>query len=983
MDAQRRQLTVTFCDLVGATALSARLDPEDLRDVIAAYHRACVECIERTGGFVAQYLGDGVLAYFGYPRAREDDAARAVHAALMVVDAIPELPTQHGEPLAVRVGIATGLVVAGDRVGSGSSGHRSVIGETPNFAARLQSVAGPNQVAISQTTHDLAGGLFDYQDLGLVELKGLPRPERVWRAVRRAAVADRFSARRGGRLAPIVGREQELQLLLDLWRRRAAGRGCVVGLHGEAGIGKSRLVHEFRRRIAGEAHIWIEGGGNEMFRLTPFYAVTQMIRRSLGRSGDGAVRDLAIGDLERALSLAGLDAEESLPLVAELAGLPLPAERPPSPMPAPERRRRSIATLSRWVLQTAVRAPTALVIEDLHWADPSTLELLDDLVARGPQVELFILYTQRDGYESRWRADPSHSRVDLCRLDSASVRDLVSSAAPRGLPDSVLDQIVSRADGNPLFAEELARVVAAGEGQPREPVIPSTLSDLLMARLDSLGPARRVAQILSIFGRDFSYDQALAMCGLPAEDFRQALDVLIGADVVFRRGPGGDWSFRFRHSLIQDAAYLALLKSERRELHRRAAGLLESRFPEAAAARPEIVARHLANSDEPRLAVAAWRKAGRIASARGAFREAEAAYREALAGLATIGDTAERDAVELQLQGALAGVLQITRGYSNAETIAAAERARRLAQAAGDLSVQLRQVGALWAAASSAGDYAAAIALADQVMSLAQAHGKPSRLGYALMAQMTARYRVGELEAAEGHFAAGAPCFADPGFVRRPGQVAQVYGNAAQNAWILGDEAEARRRMDHALSVCEGLDSPFDLAFAHSMAAMLSVMMTDLREAARRASLSLELCERHGFPQIGSNARISLGRALAGLGDTAGGPRLIGEGLRGMADAGHRVALTVYLTWLAEAEALAGDLRQALATLDRALCANPGELFFRPETLRLRGDLRFRLGRAAEAVEDARAALALSSGMRATRFHRRAVESLARMAPAA
>ena len=426
--AQRRQLTVSFCDLVGSTELSARLDPEDMHDLIADYQRCCVGYIERAGGFVAKYLGDGVLAYFGYPQAHEDDPARAIQAALEIREAVPRLANRHGLQLAARIGIATGLVVVGEVVGEGWSQERSVVGETPNLAARLQGVAVPNGVVVSHSTRSLAAGLFEYRDVGAVSLKGLTLSDPVWEVVGTNVIADRFDARHA--LTPMVDREEETRLIEELWQRRAAGEGHILGIVGDPGIGKSRLIREAHQKIAAEPHVWIEGGGAQIFRNTPFYTLSQMIRRLLGRQETAAE---VCASLEHALALAGVSEPDAVPLIAELLGVPTPDQVAPLTLNAEGRRDRVISIVTDWLINIAARWPSVLFIEDIHWADPSTLEVLDRLVERTPTAPLFVLYTARKDFDAPWPTGSHHTRIALERLDAGCVRHPQAGRRPRTL----------------------------------------------------------------------------------------------------------------------------------------------------------------------------------------------------------------------------------------------------------------------------------------------------------------------------------------------------------------------------------------------------------------------------------------------------------------------------------------------------------------------------------------------------------------------
>lgn len=955
-----------FCDLIGSTELSAVLDPEDMNEVTRAYDRCCTQCIEDAGGYVAKYLGDGVLAYFGYPQAHEDDAERAIQAALMVAKTAPGMVNPSGSPLAVRVGIATGIVVVGDLIGTGSSEEHTVAGVTPNLASRLQAAAPPNGVVVSDATRRLAAGLYDFRDLGILTLKGLTLREPAWQVLGAKPAADRFRARNEREPSALVGRDEDLQVIRKRWRLAVAGRGQVVGLAGEPGIGKSRLIHEVHREIRQEPHIWIEGGGAQVFSNTPFHVISQMVRRSLGGQRSLSPEEYLAG-LERALKLAEVQAEHALPLLADLIGIPTPDSQAPLTLSAEQRRSGLIRVILEWLLNSAAKRPTVMVVEDLHWIDPSTRELLDKLVEQMADAPVLLLYSTRDERAAPWPLGARHVRRTLGRLDPESLRQLIQSASGLDLNDPTLDHVVSRADGVPLFAEELARLIVDHPGGGEGRTIPGSLSDLLMARLDQLGPAKEVAQIASVLGVEFPLRLLAAVSGRSDDELGEELDALMKAEMLVRRGPAVRGVFAFRHALIRDAAYEALLKRQRRRLHSRAATILAEDFPDIVSARPEVLAQHWTGAGEPELALAAWQEAGRAASRRRAYHEAEHAFRQAISLLNTLPESDRRDERELQLQSSMVDLLQFLRGYAAPETLAANARARLLAERGGSPIQQFQQMVGYWSATSNSGDYALSTKLAEQLLHLAQAVGSPRALGAAYMCQMTTRYRTGELIAAEEAYAAGRPYFTLPDYHRSPGGAAHTFGTGALVAWITGAAVEAEQRIGRALSLGRASNSPFDLAYAHNMAAEVAAFSLKFDEAESQARDCLRISEEHGFPRFAALAYISLGRALSVRDRAAEGLALIQRGLEERAGAGAQI--TMYLTWLADAQARDGALDLALETVEAALNANPAELYFRPESLRLRGALRLRKGDAEGSEQDLRGAVGAAKSMGAKPFH--------------
>ena len=569
--AERRQLTLMFCDLVGSTALSARLDPEDLREVIAAYHRAVTDVVRSVDGFVAKYMGDGVLVYFGYPQAHEDDAERAVRAGLGIIEAVGRLDAKSVK-LQARVGIATGLVVVGDLIGEGSAQEQSVVGETPNLAARLQALAAPDTVVIAASTRRLVGDLFEYRDLGAVEVRGIAGPVPAWQVLRPSVVESRFEALRGSALSPLVGRDEEIDLLLRRWARAKAGDGQVVLISGEPGIGKSRIAAALAERLLPEPHLRLR------YFCSPYHQDSALFPfiDQLGRASGFARDDLPASKLEKLEALLALAAppEEDVALLADLMSLPA-SERHPLPNLSPQRKKdRTLEALLRQLEGLARQRPVVMLFEDAHWIDPASLELLDLTVERVRSLPVLLIVTFRPEFQPPWTGQPQVSMVALNRLDRHDRTALVEQiAGGKALPDEVVAQIVERADGVPLFVEELTKSVLES-GLLREEAdryvldsglppfaIPTTLHGSLLARLDRLASVRLVAQIGAAIGREFSYALLRAVSRLPEDELDAALARLVASELVFQRGTPPDAVYIFKHALVQDAAHASLLRS--------------------------------------------------------------------------------------------------------------------------------------------------------------------------------------------------------------------------------------------------------------------------------------------------------------------------------------------------------------------------------------------------------------------------------------
>jgi class 3 adenylate cyclase len=592
VDGERRHLTVLFSDLVGSTEIAAHLDAEDWREIAARYQRTAAAAVTRLGGHVAKYLGDGLMVYFGWPQAHEDDAERAVRAGLAMVDEVSALKrrvsVEREVKLAVRVGIQTGSVV----MGRGGGGEADVFGDVPNVASRVQSTAEPDSVVITAAVHQLVSGLFVVEDRGAHHLKGIEHPVQLYRALQPTMVRRRAQRGAARSLTPFVGREDDVCLLLSRWERAREGQGQLVLLMGEPGIGKSRLVEEFRARLRNDTYAWVECAGEQLFQSTPFHAVTQLLRQALGWRGNESHQD-RVTQLERNLELAGLKLSEALPLIAELLDLPKPENYPPLTFTPEQRRRRLLANLVAWVPNIAPTQPLILAMEDLHWVDPSTLELTQTLVEQAATAPLMLLCTGRPEFRVPWPMRAHHTQVTLNRLNERHTREMIAGVVARSaLAPDLVDEVVKRTDGVPLFAEELTRLML--EGDSRSPVreIPTTLHDSLTARLDKLGPAKEVAQVAAVIGREFSYALLKAVVSIDETLLQSALQKLLDAELIYARGIPPEATYRFKHALIRDSAYEVLLKAQRKKLHGEIASVLERDFTQLARTEPEVLAIH-------------------------------------------------------------------------------------------------------------------------------------------------------------------------------------------------------------------------------------------------------------------------------------------------------------------------------------------------------------------------------------------------------
>ena len=974
---ERRHLTVLFSDLVGSTEISARLDPEEFREIESDYLGAVAEAITRFDGFVAKYLGDGVMAYFGWPQAHDNDAERAARAGLAIVDAVGAL-NQHDRQgtrprLSVRVGIDSGTVV----IGKGGGSDSEVFGDTANMASRVQSAADPDTVIVTPVVNRLVSGLFVVEERGAHQLKGIAEPVALYRIMRLSSVRNRLAASIVHGLTPFVGRDDETRLLWNRWERTNDGEGQVVLISGEAGIGKSRLVRQFRKQLAPTPHLWLECAGSPYYQNTPLYPIADMLQQGFAQRGDGSDAS-KLSELERDLERAGLKPAEAVPLIAPLLNLPVGEKYPPLMLSPEQQRKRLLTSLAGWLFG----APQSVVmaVEDLHWFDASSLELMQLLIEQAATARVMLVCTARPEFRAPWTPRAHHSHLNLTRLNARDVRKMVESVVAQSVfSTAAVEQVIERTGGVPLFVEELTRAVLERDDarlSTRE--IPTTLHDSLMSRLDRLGSAKEVAQIASVIGRDFPYELLRTVSSMPEGELQSSLAKLADADLIHTRGIPPEADYTFKHALIQDAAYEALLKSRRRELHRQVAISMTEKFPAMAETQREVIARHWTDAGEAAPAIAAWRKAGDAAFDRYAFKETENAYRHALDLIRAQTESRERDAQELELMNRLIPMLQLAKGWAAPEAAEAIAYAQSLAEKTDNFAQLLLQVVGAFVSAISRGDLPAASGLAAQISDLAVREGSSAVAGLARVGEVTTRYFGGDLSGAEEHFLAGASLFEIAG-ERFPSTVASGFGFGSHIAWMLGRADTALDRIHRAIAGATNLKSPFELAYAQYLAAMLHLFTREFADAKTYASNSVALSDEYGIKQYGAGSLVFLGVAEAALGHPAEGMPIINLGLKGLNESGAAIAMTLYLSWVAVAQLLDGKMPEALATIERALKVNPQELAWRPEAIRIRGELRRQLGQTGEAETDFHDAIALAQQIGAKAWELRAAISLARM----
>ena len=923
--AERRQVTVMFSDLVGSTALSAHLDPEDLREVISAYQKCVTDTVRRFGGFVAKYMGDGVLVYFGYPQAHEDDAERAVRAGLELVAAVGGLKTL--APLRTRVGIATGLVVVGDLIGSGPSQEQAIIGETPNLAARLQGIAEPNSVVITESTRKLAGNLFELGELGSQELKGIVGAVKAWAAIRPASVESRFDASHASGLTKLVGREEELEILLRRWSRAKGGEGQVVLISGEAGIGKSRLTAALLEAITPEPHTRLRDFCSPQHTDSALYPIISQFERAAGFAHDDTPR--AKLDKLDALLARSATSKQDAGLIAEMLSLPNDGRHPSLELPPPERRQRTLEALVSQVVTFSRQNPVLMIFEDAHWSDPTSVELFDRTVGRIPSLPVLLVVTSRPEFQAPWIGRPNVTALTLNRLAEREVGAMIDGLiGNKLLPASIRQDIVERTDGIPLFVEEMTKALleAADESAatqvataipPPAMAVPASLHASLMARLDRLGPAKEVAQMSAAIGREFSYALIAAVVRMSETELNSALDRLIEAGLVFRQGTAPHATYMFKHALVQDAAYGTLLREPRRALHARIAETLEGQFAEITETRPELLARQCTDAGLIEKAATLWGKAGQRSLERSALVEAVALFTRALDQVAALPATPALRREQIKLQVGLANALYHAKGIAAAETTAAFHQARVMIEQAESLGEQIEDPLLLYSVLygffmkkfiNFDGDAASALALQFLTLAEQQKATAPIMIGHRLLGMTL--LCVGDAAEALSHLDTAWALY-DPtvhrplatGFGHDVGAATPTFRPLAR--WLLGYPEAALAEPDHAIVAARENNHMPTLLFALGGTALTHLCWRDYAAAAMHLDECIALAQEK-VPFWRSFAECQRGCVLAQTGKPAEAIPAISTAMAGQRTFGPTPFCTCFLCHLAFANAEVG-----------------------------------------------------------------------------
>jgi class 3 adenylate cyclase/predicted ATPase len=981
--AERRQLTVMFVDMVSSTELSSRLDPEDMGQVIRAYQDCCVDVVKRWDGHIAKFMGDGVLVYFGYPQAHEDDAERAVRAGLELTGAVGRLAVPSGETLGARVGIATGLVMVGDLVGAGLADKAAVVGETPNLAARLQTLAAPSQVVIAGATRRLLSASFSLQPLGERSLKGIGAPVQTFAVTGERPIESRFEARSGLSLLPMVGRDQELALLLERWAQAKAGEGQGVLLVGEAGIGKSRISRALLDAVADEPHTRIRYQCSPYHVDSALWPVIQQLTSAAGIVTDDS-GDAKLDKLEAVLDRA--DGRDAAPLITDLIGLDGTARYGKLGLTPQVQRARTLEALVQQLLGLAARQSVLVVLEDAHWIDPTTLELIEQSLDRLAAAPVLILLTSRPDNQPGLAAHPHVTRLTLNRLSRAGVEAIVARLGGDQLPTATIAAIIARTDGVPLFVEELTKAVL----ETGETSIPASLHDSLMARLDRIPEVKEIAQTAACIGREFDYALLAAIADRPEPGLATTLDRLTAAELIFRRGNPPEARYTFKHALVQDAAYQSLLKSKRQQLHARIAQVLEERLTDAGETGPEVLAQHLTDARLAERAIPYWRRAGELAAARSANAEAIAHLSKGLELLGTLPASPARTDGEFALRRAIGGPLIATKGYASPEVEGTYSRALVLSEQLGRSAELFPVLRGLWNCYFVRGELQRAFDLAKRLVVLADEREAPLRRAHAFRGLGSTLFSLGRLADASQELGRGIAldtAVEDLAEHRahallhgeHPGVFCRTYLSWAQ--WLLGYPDQALEIAKAALDLGQRLGQPYSIAVASSFTAVLHDWQREFTIARMRADTTIEVASEHHLPHVRGFGNMGRGLALVGLGHKPEGIAQFQIGLADWNGTGARLLDTQWLGLLAEAQVQAGRLGDALTALNRAAAtaAATGECYYQAELHRLRGEVLTKTGEDADAEAWFHQAIDSARSLQAKSLELRAATSLARL----
>jgi TOMM system kinase/cyclase fusion protein len=979
-DAERRQITVMFCDVVGSTALSEKLDPEDMQQLMQEYQEACAKVIKRFEGYIAKYLGDGILVYFGYPKAHEDDAQRAVRAGLEIVRDVEAMSyassAQHSthtthespvrfhlqQPIQVRVGIHTGLVVAGEMGIKESRETMAIVGDTPNIAARIQGLAEPNSVLMSSSTYKLVEGYFECTDLGPQKLKGISSPITVYRAIKESDVQSRLEIAVSRGLTPLIGREQELGLLLERWDRIKDYMGQVVLVSGEAGIGKSRLVRALKEGLANESFVSIENRCSPYYQNSALYPVIDHLERLLELKRQDSHQQ-KLHKLEKTIGMYDFPRQDMVPLFASLLSIPLNDQYPPLNLTPERQKQKTTEALIAWLLEEAEKQPVLYIVEDLHWVDPSTLEYLSLLVEQVATARIFALFTFRPDFTPPWPMRSHLDQIMIGRLAQKQVELMVERVAKnKRLPTEVVHNIVGKTDGVPLYVEELTKMVLESglleekngkyklTGPLPQLAIPATLHDSLMARLDRITTGE-ICGLAATLGRSFTYELIDAVSSHDETVLQTELNRLVDAELIYQRGLPPNSSYMFKHALIQEAAYQSLLKSKRRKYHEKVAHVLEERFQDISENQPELLAHHYTEAGSCAKALPYWQTAGQRAIKRSANVEAIGHLNKGLEVLNTLPEIPERNQQELTLQIALAVPLTATKGYGAPEVEKAYTRARRLCHMVGETPQLLPVLRGMLTFYLMRSDLRTSLELGEQLMRMGKVEQDTVFLLEAHLGMGVALLCMGDPDPAQKHLERGIALYnpqehrSHAFHTARDPRIACLSWSALAQ-WHLGFPDQAAINIEDALALAQELSHPHSLAYALYFATLLHHFRRDEQLVQKHADSLITLSREQGFPHYLAGGSSLRSWALAQQEQGEVEIARLRQSLANWKATGAEIWLPYLLALLIEMHSQVGQVEDGLPVFEEALAVvnKNGERVGEAELYRLKGELLLRLG---------------------------------------
>lgn len=965
-DAERRQLTVLFCDIVNSSALSANIDPEDLRDIMRDYRATCSEVVARYDGHVAQHLGDGILVYFGYPHAHEDDARRAVYTALEIIERIQQfnfaVENSKDIQLAVRVGIHTGLVVIGE-IGGGDK-RALALGETPNIAARIQDHASTNTLIISAATHKLIGEGFDSDSIGDISLKGFSQTLELFQIIKVRDQHNRLTAARTLSRTKLVGRDQETSLLLEKLEQARKGVGQVVLLNGEPGLGKTRMVQMICENTPEDQCTLLECAGTPYYQNSFLHPIIEMVSRAIGVDDNISDTD-NLSHIEKTVATLGMNSDVAVPALADLLSIPvsLPLENNSSLVKesTPQQKKRLIMDILVETLQSMARQRfVLLIVEDLQWLDPSTLELLSQLVSQSGLTDIFALFTYRSEFHPPWQNQANLTTITLNHLTQQQSGKLIRQLSRRKtLPVDVFSEIIKKTDGIPYFIEELTNTVLRSNiliekethyelSKPmKELGIPSSLQDSLMSKLDSLGKNKGLAQLSSVLGREFGYELLSALTARNTKSLQTSLNQLINAELFFQRGKPPNSQYSFRHALLRETAYQSLLKRTRQKYHQRVASLLKDNFPGTLSENPELMAYHCTEAGDYIEAVNYWLEAGQRAIKRSANLEAVALLTNGLMIIDKLPDTNHRQAIELELHTSLGLAVTMCKGYAAPEVEKSYARAKELCDNIDDVNAIFPVLCGLWEFYIVRAEHDTAHNIAAQLKKMAN-QSKSSEFTYETKRIMgTSYFWRGQLNDALQHFSLNEKP-AHEGYQSNKKQMPHcqdarvaTLANASCTLWLLGYPDQALARAQQALNLAKRLAHPFSQAYALQFLATVHQLRGDRQSVNQYAEAQIILSNTYGFPfwkAIGTMMHTWANKNEDSAIDSCSNFQ---KSLEEYEASGNKLARSYFLSLLVDLQRDAGLFDSAIKTIDTALheTEKTGEKYFTAELLRIKGEL--------------------------------------------